>query len=169
MAENKYGNFSLDYFSLEGKVAIITGANQGLGEAYAVAYAKAGADLYIPHFTEDIDEVKELVEAEGRKVKFIRGDLTDKEYIQKVVDGCMEEYGKIDILIKRWEDGEIPSRISKDVVKKSKVVSDVLELYYEILKLVPESYFEEKNTLQNKVDSEKQVILSCYIRRGGNK
>ena len=76
---------------------------------------------------------------------------------------------KIDILIKRWEDGEIPSRISKDVVKKSKVVSDVLELYYEILKLVPESYFEEKNTLQNKVDSEKQVILSCYIRRGGNK
>ena len=72
---------------------------------------------------------------------------------------------KIDILIKRWEDGEIPARISKDVVKKSKVVQDVLEFYYEILKLVPESYFEEKKTQQSKVDGEKQVILSCYIKR----
>lgn len=99
MADNKFGNFSLDFFSLEGKVAIITGANQGLGEAYAVAYAKAGADLYIPHFTDDIDEVKQLVEAEGRKVKFLKGDLTDKNYIQEIVDDCLKEYGKIDILI----------------------------------------------------------------------
>ena len=72
---------------------------------------------------------------------------------------------KIDILIKRWEDGEIPSRISKEVVKKSKVVTDVLELYYEILKLVPESYFEEKKNQQGKVEGEKQVILSCYIKQ----
>lgn len=72
---------------------------------------------------------------------------------------------RIDILIKRWESGEIPARISKDVVKKSKVVQDVLELYYEIMKLVPESYFEEKKTQQGKTDGEKQVILSCYIRR----
>lgn len=94
-----FGNFSLDFFSLKDKVAIITGANQGLGEAYAVAFAKAGADLYIPHFTDDTDEVRKLVEAEGRKVKFIKGDLTDKNYIQAVVDGCMKEYGKIDILV----------------------------------------------------------------------
>ena len=72
---------------------------------------------------------------------------------------------RIDILIRRWEDGEIPARISKDVVKKSKVVRDVLELYYEIMKIVPESYFEEKKTRQSKVDGEKQVILSCYIKR----
>lgn len=75
---------------------------------------------------------------------------------------------KIDILIKRWEDGEIPSRISKDVVKKSKVVGDVLELYYEIMKLVPESYFEEKKSQPGKVEGEKQVILSCYIKSGGS-
>ncbi len=94
-----FGNFSMDFFSLKGKVAIITGANQGLGMAYAVAFAKAGADLYIPHFTDDVSEVKELVEAEGRRVEFIQGDLTNKEYIQQVVDGCMETYGKIDILV----------------------------------------------------------------------
>ena len=74
---------------------------------------------------------------------------------------------KIDILIKRWEDGEIPARISKDVVKKSKVVGDILELYYEILKLVPESYFEERRGQAMKVEGEKQVILSCYLKKGG--
>ena len=74
---------------------------------------------------------------------------------------------KIDILIKRWEDGEIPARISKDVVKKSKVVGDILELYYEILKLVPESYLEERRGQAMKVEGEKQVILSCYLKKGG--
>ena len=96
---NKFGNFSLDYFGLKGKVAIITGANQGLGLAYAAAFAKAGADLFIPHFTDDIREVRELVEAEGRRVEFLQGDLTQKEYIQQVVDVCMEKYGRIDILV----------------------------------------------------------------------
>ena len=45
-------DFSMNMFSLKGKTAIVTGANQNLGMAYAVAFAKAGADLYIPHFTD---------------------------------------------------------------------------------------------------------------------
>jgi len=92
-------DFSLDFFSLKGKVAIITGGNQNLGLGYAVAFAKAGADLYIPHFTDDVSEVKKLVEAEGRKVKFIQGDLADLKHIEDIVKGCMKEYGKIDILV----------------------------------------------------------------------
>ncbi len=74
---------------------------------------------------------------------------------------------KLDILIKRWANGEIPAKISKDVVKVSKNLTDPLELYYEILRLVPESYFEEKKVKQGKVEGEKQVILSCYIRPRG--
>ena len=92
-------NFSLDYFSLKGKVAIVTGGNQNLGMGYAVAFAKAGADLYIPHYTDDVSEVKALVEAEGRKVKFIQGDLSDMQHVKDIVDGCLKEYGKIDILV----------------------------------------------------------------------
>ena len=92
-------DFSLDYFSLKGKVAIVTGANQGLGMAYALAFAKAGADLFIPHYTEDVREVKELIEAEGRCVAFIRGDLSKREHIDEIVDGCLKAYGKIDILV----------------------------------------------------------------------
>ena len=92
-------DFSLDYFSLKGKVAIVTGANQGLGMAYAVAFAKAGADIFIPHYTADTTEVRELIEAEGRRVEFIRGDLSDRGYIDGIISNCLSAYGKIDILV----------------------------------------------------------------------
>lgn len=91
--------FSLDYFSLAGKVAIVTGANLGLGVAYAAAFAKAGADLYVPHFTPDVGEVRELVESQGRTIHFLQGDLTDPAYRDAVVSGCLGKYGKIDILV----------------------------------------------------------------------
>jgi len=91
--------FSMDLFSLKGKVAIITGGNTNLGMGYSVALAKAGADLFIAHFDEDVSEVKQKVETEGRKVKFLRGDLSSKDYINAIVKGCLDEYGKIDILI----------------------------------------------------------------------
>jgi 2-deoxy-D-gluconate 3-dehydrogenase len=95
----KINAFSMDYFSLKGKVAIVTGANQGLGMGYAAAFAKAGADLYIPHYTEDVSDVRQLIEAEGRRVAFIRGDLTDRTAVKAVVEGCLKEYGRIDILV----------------------------------------------------------------------
>lgn len=91
--------FSMDFFSLKGKVAIVTGGNQGLGMAYAVAFAKAGADLFIPHFTDDITELKDLIEGEGRKVIFSKGDITDNTYVSTMVEACMKEYGHIDILV----------------------------------------------------------------------
>lgn len=71
---------------------------------------------------------------------------------------------KIDRMISLWENGEIPAKVSKDVLKKSKLVTDVLELYYEILKIVPETYFEEKSKQGAQVDGIKQVVLSCYLK-----
>jgi 2-dehydro-3-deoxy-D-gluconate 5-dehydrogenase len=97
--EKKLSDFSMNAFSLKGKVAMVTGANQGLGMAYAVAFAKAGADLFIPHFTDDVSEIKSLIEETGQKVKFLKGDLTKKYYIEQVVNTCLKEYGKIDILV----------------------------------------------------------------------
>lgn len=73
----------------------------------------------------------------------------------------------IDKLVSLWENGEIPAKVGKDVMKKSKVVTDVLELYYEILKLVPTTYFEERQSQQAQVDGEKQIVLSCYLKTGG--
>ena len=65
-------SFSLDLFSCKGKVIMITGANMGLGMIYAIALAKAGADIFIPHFTDDISEVKAAVEQCGQRVGFIQ-------------------------------------------------------------------------------------------------
>jgi 2-deoxy-D-gluconate 3-dehydrogenase len=92
-------NFSLDYFSLAGKVAIVTGGNTGLGQGYAVALAKAGADLFITTYTSDWSETKELIKKEGRRVEFFQGDLTNRDTIKQVVSKCLEVYGKIDILV----------------------------------------------------------------------
>lgn len=75
----------------------------------------------------------------------------------------------IDLLISRWENGEIPAKIAKDVLKKSAVTTDTLELYYEIMKLVPETYLEEQTKGKSLVEGEKQVILSCYLKSEVNK
>ncbi|MBR3099638.1 MAG: helicase [Clostridia bacterium] len=77
-----------------------------------------------------------------------------------------DQEGTIELLIQRWENGEIPAKISKDVVKKITITTDVLELYYEILKLVPETYLAEQKNIKSLVDGEKQVILSCYLEGG---
>lgn len=92
-------DFSLDFFSIKDKVAIVTGGNTGLGQGYAVALAKAGADLFVVSYDQDWDETRELIEAEGRKVAFFQADLTDRSQLKAVVDSCMETYGRIDILV----------------------------------------------------------------------
>lgn len=76
---------------------------------------------------------------------------------------------KLETLIQRWEEGEMPSKISKDIIKKSSTSTSVLDLYYEIMKAVPESYFEDKKAYKAKTDGEKQVVLSCYLRAGDSK
>ena len=88
-----------DAFSCRGKVALITGANHGLGEAYAVALAKAGADIFITHHSPDISQVKEEIESLGRRVAFCQGDLTDKAHREACIAACLKEFGRIDILI----------------------------------------------------------------------
>lgn len=97
--DNMLNNFSMDFFSLKGKVAIVTGGNTGLGQGYVVALAKAGADLFVPTYDTNWDETRELVEKEGRKIVFCQADLTKKEDITKVVETCMAEFGRIDVLV----------------------------------------------------------------------
>jgi len=96
---NILDQFSMDFFRLDGKVAIVTGGNTGLGQAYAVALAKAGADIVVPAYNTDWDETRELIEKEGRRVVFIQADLTKKEDRKNVIDVTMKEFKKIDILV----------------------------------------------------------------------
>jgi 2-deoxy-D-gluconate 3-dehydrogenase len=80
-------------------VAIVTGGNTGLGQGYAVALAKAGADLFIVAHGSNWDETKDLIEKDGRKVTFFQGDLTKRDTINEIVKACLDAYGKIDILV----------------------------------------------------------------------
>lgn len=91
--------FLQDIFSLTGKVAIVTGGNTGLGQGYAEALAKAGADLFIVTYDNKWDETRALVEKAGRRVVFYQADLTNRDVIKDVVAACLKAYGKIDILI----------------------------------------------------------------------
>lgn len=91
--------FSMDSFRIDGKVAIVTGGNHDLGEAYAVALAKAGADIFIAHHSADVSRVTEEIGSLGKRIVHLQGDLTDASYREACIRKCMEEYGHIDILI----------------------------------------------------------------------
>ncbi|MDR0817947.1 MAG: SDR family oxidoreductase [Oscillospiraceae bacterium] len=91
--------FSMDWFSLKGKVALITGGNKGLGLGYAVAFAKAGADVFVTHHAHAAEDAKALVEAEGVRFASIQGDLSQPTDRKAAVDACLKAFGHIDILV----------------------------------------------------------------------
>ncbi|WP_156851310.1 SDR family oxidoreductase [Planococcus donghaensis] len=96
---NKITDFNMNFFSLKGKVAIITGGNSGLGQGFALALAKAGANIFAVSMAEDNNVTKELIEAEGVKFHLMISDITKDGACKQVVDECLETFGKIDILI----------------------------------------------------------------------
>ncbi|MEK3854904.1 2-dehydro-3-deoxy-D-gluconate 5-dehydrogenase KduD [Cytobacillus sp. FSL H8-0458] len=96
---NNLLSFSLDYFNLAGKTAIVTGANKGLGQAYAVALAKAGADLFVVARNDDWDETRTLLEETGRRAEFFQADLSNRAAVKQVAAECVRRYHKIDILV----------------------------------------------------------------------
>ena len=85
-------------FSLEGKVALVTGANTGIGQGIAVALANAGADIAAAGRSEPT-ETKALVEATGRRFLSIKADFGSTEPVQRVIDETVAAFGKIDILV----------------------------------------------------------------------
>lgn len=92
--------FKMNFFSLEGKVAVVTGGNTGLGQGYAVAMAEAGADIFIPTFGRaEWDATRVMIEKRGRKVEFMEVDLTQKGTPEKVVEEVIKKFGHIDILV----------------------------------------------------------------------
>ncbi|QQZ08249.1 SDR family oxidoreductase [Heyndrickxia vini] len=86
---------------LQGKVAIVTGGDSGIGKATAIYFAKEGADIAICYLNEneDASTTKELIEKENRKCLLIRGDVGEENHCQSIVKQVIEHYGHIDILV----------------------------------------------------------------------
>jgi NAD(P)-dependent dehydrogenase (short-subunit alcohol dehydrogenase family) len=88
---------------LKGKVAIITGARNNQGRAYAIALAKMGADLVLHyHRAETLDQVQEterLVRAEGARTVLVQGDLGEVANVRRVFDAAQNTYKRADILV----------------------------------------------------------------------
>jgi 2-dehydro-3-deoxy-D-gluconate 5-dehydrogenase len=85
-------------FNLSGKVAVVTGANTGIGQAIALALAGAGADIAAVGRT-PAEETVARVDALGRRAEVISADLSTIEPVQRVVDQTLERLGRLDILV----------------------------------------------------------------------
>ena len=86
---------------LKGKVALVTGADSGIGRAVAALFAREGADVAIAYLCEHDDAKKtaQIVKSEGRRALTIAGDLGDPAHCQEVVDKVVAEFGRIDVLV----------------------------------------------------------------------
>src|ERR687891_1832601 len=86
---------------LKGRVAMITGADSGIGRAVAALFAREGADIAILYLCEhdDAAKTKEIVEKEGRKAITIAGDIGSKDFCEKAVKQTLDELGGLDILV----------------------------------------------------------------------
>lgn len=86
---------------LKGKVALVTGADSGIGRAVAVLYAREGADVAVAYLNEhgDAEATKAAVEKEGRRCVLLPGDVANPEYCKAAVNHTVKEFGRLDVLV----------------------------------------------------------------------
>ncbi|BBI32258.1 SDR family oxidoreductase [Cohnella abietis] len=86
---------------LQGKVALVSGGDSGIGRAVSIIYAKEGANVAVVYLNEDVDaeETKRQIEAEGRRCLLIKGDIGDNAFCTRAVDQTVNELGRLDILV----------------------------------------------------------------------
>lgn len=100
---------------LEGRIALITGGDSGIGRAVSIAFAKEGADVAFVYLNEDKDaqETARHIEAEGRSCLMIRGDIGDKQFCEDVVAKVIDEFGKLNILVNNAAEQHVQKEIGK--------------------------------------------------------
>lgn len=86
---------------LEGKKAIITGGDSGIGRAVALAFAREGADVLISYLDEEEDaaETRRLIEEAGRKAVLVPGNIGEAAHCKRIVERAVEAFGRVDVLV----------------------------------------------------------------------
>ncbi len=126
---------------LTGKIALITGADSGIGRAVAALFAREGADIAISYLCEhdDAAKTKEIVETEGRRAIAIAGDIGDKAFCERAVKQTVEELGGLDILVnnagEQHSDEDIRD-ITEDQLKRT-FQTNIFGMFYLTQAAVP--------------------------------
>lgn len=104
---------------LDGRVAIVTGADSGIGRAVAALYAREGADVAIAYLCEhdDAAETKRIVEAEGRRAITIAGDIGDRAVADRIVAETVGAFGRLDILVNNAGE-QHPDKDIRDITEE---------------------------------------------------
>ena len=104
---------------LKGKVALITGADSGIGRAVAALFAREGADVAIVYLCEhdDAAATKRMIEKEGRRALTIAGDIGDKGFCERAVEQTVRELGKLDILVNNAGE-QHPDKDIRDITEE---------------------------------------------------
>lgn len=86
---------------LDGKIALISGGDSGIGRAVGIGFAKEGADVALTYLDEheDAEETARLIEEEGRRALAIPGDIGNSDFAREVVRQVVAKFGRIDILV----------------------------------------------------------------------
>ncbi|MHC5229010.1 SDR family oxidoreductase [Enterococcus sp. LJL99] len=122
---------------LEGRKALITGGDSGIGRAAAIAYAREGADVainYLPFEEADAQEVKKIVEAEGNKAVLLPGDLKDEKITRKMIHDAAAELDGLDILVLNAGMQQAVEKI-KDLSTKQLIdtyTTNVISMYWSV-------------------------------------
>ena len=126
---------------LQGKVALITGGDSGIGRSVAVLYAREGADIAIVYLDEqnDAEETKRLIEAEGRRAITLAGDIGDEAFCQKATQKTVENFGKLDILVNNAAEQhpqESIEAISADQLERT-FKTNIFSMFYMVKAALP--------------------------------
>jgi NAD(P)-dependent dehydrogenase (short-subunit alcohol dehydrogenase family) len=113
----------LQLFSLEGRVAVVTGASSGLGVAFAKGLAEAGADAVLGARRADrLEDTRKLVEHAGRRALTVATDVSRQPDCQALVDAAMAEFGRVDILVNNAGVGTAVPALRETVEEFEQVV-----------------------------------------------
>ena len=126
---------------LDGKVAIVTGADSGIGRAVAALYAREGADVAIFYLCEhdDAEKTKKIVEAEGRRAILVPGDLGDKAFCEAAVQKVIDTFGRLDVLVNNAGE-QHPDEDIRDITEeqlKRTFQSNIYSMFYMVQAALP--------------------------------
>jgi NAD(P)-dependent dehydrogenase (short-subunit alcohol dehydrogenase family) len=136
---------------LDGKVALITGGDSGIGRAVALAFAKEGADVVIAYLEEhrDAEETRALVEEEGRRCLAVAGDIRDEAFCNALVGRTLDEFGTLDVLVNNAAD-QTPQERLEDISAEqleSTFRTNIFSMFYLTKAALP--HLEEGATIVN--------------------